>query len=333
MESKVSKVGVLVIWELAVGLAGGRGWLNFIPDWTLAVLLVAPVFIFVCYVLKRFVRSKPVISFIVFVIIGAVSGAIAWAIAYKADHRSGETPSAESSPKTDITPSAAPTIKGGIRIGGYSQLVIQQNIFPDTMHMESADHAKGKMSGNIFYQTGPTPTNPQVPDFVGKIWLVSMNYAETSEKPVIIFALFEMKNRGSPSVVDEFHAALKVGNKSYDIQRSQRLPQDFTILREDNTKIKMNESDMLYSKLAGGNPIVQGGRLAGWLMFVAKGAPIDPQKFEFTIFFSDVNGKEYSVTTSTDELSKTFVPFIPGVNNPFAATQPSPTSGKADPQH
>jgi hypothetical protein len=233
--------------------------------------------------------------------------------------------------------SAAPTVMAGlpfVHIGGHAEIVMQHNILPDAAHIEATDHAKGNLSDNFFYQTRPLQANPQAPDFIGKIWIVSMNYTEnTAENALIIFALLEMKNRGSPSVVDEFHGTLKIADKTWEIQRSQRLPSNLTILREDNSEIKMDETDMLYSKLATGDPVVQGARLAGWLLFEVKGGPIDPPKFEFTIYFSDVNGKEYSVVTTTDELSKTSVPFIPGVNNPFFPKQPSPTPDKGASPH
>lgn len=221
----------------------------------------------------------------------------------------------------------------GFSLGGHSEVTFEHNIFPDTTHIEATDNAKGSVSGNLFYQTQPAPANPQTPYFVAKIWMMEMSYAETEEKPLVIFALLEIKNRGSPSVVDKFHGTLEVDDKTWEIQRSQRLPRDFTILRDDNSEIKMDEADMLYSRLSGGNPIVQGGRLAGWLMFVVKGGPIDPKKFKFTIYFSDVTGKEYPITTSNDELSTSSVPFVPGVNNPFLPKQPSPNPGKEEPPH
>jgi hypothetical protein len=213
-------------------------------------------------------RKHPFTSTLIIAVAGGIVLAAIWLfwIVGFPSSKSYSASRALATAATSSLPPPAPHSPGpGLRIADHAEVAIERSIFPDTTQIEATDHSKARLSDDFFYQTRSPSLRPQVPNFIGKIWIVETSTIETEEKPqsLSIFALLEIKNSGSPSVVDEFHATLKVGKDAWEIQRSARLEPNLTILRQDDTQIKLDESDMMYSRLASGNPIVEGGRLAG----------------------------------------------------------------------
>jgi hypothetical protein len=72
------------------------------------------------------------------------------------------------------------------------------------------------------------------------------------------------------------------------------------------------------------------GKATGFLAFVVAGMGMTqaPSDCEFTIYFKDIEGKEYHVreVTKRDSVGPTFAP---GVKNPWFPTQNSPTPSEA----
>ena len=82
-------------WGFGVSLALQKGWLDSFPDWGISALFIVPVLICIYLAVthgkvRQLVRGCPVMSFVVFVIMGSGIGALSWYAIYKLPLQHGE---------------------------------------------------------------------------------------------------------------------------------------------------------------------------------------------------------------------------------------------------
>jgi len=154
-----------------------------------------------------------------------------------------------------------------------------------------------------------------------------------------IAVLLEIQNAGEPTTPSGFEAILKIGKQTIKL-KPEFLPEDkeFEFHKKGTAKIK--RSEMLYEKLS--SPIPQGGRLVGFLWYVAKGVKMSQlsDHLDITIIFRDTDENEYRAAPKWPASNEEIGPqYVPGVENPFIpfsdhrqtttdTTQPSPTPNK-----
>jgi hypothetical protein len=144
-------------------------------------------------------------------------------------------------------------------------------------------------------------------------YIVSVGIGNTS-RGAGITVLLQLTNIGPPTIVDGFIAI--VGSHQFP---TLHLPPNSTFSDEAGNVAKIDPADMLYEKLV--TPIPEGGRVSGFLFFIAKGIASSDlthsKRPDITVRFRDASLKEYSTASVGPGQAEPL--YEPGVRDPFIA--------------
>jgi hypothetical protein len=132
-----------------------------------------------------------------------------------------------------------------------------------------------------------------------------------------IAVALQITNIGNPTIVDGWGLTFELDNTQVGFPARHG---DFNIPDDSGGVIALKADDMLYEKV-GTQPIANGGRVSGFLVFVTKNisyARLLSERPTITVLFRDAHGRE--CTVEQRDAGWTTQPFHePGLVDPFAA--------------
>lgn len=146
----------------------------------------------------------------------------------------------------------------------------------------------------------------------GRILLLALG---ESEKGTLITIKLQLTNTGSPTIADAWCITFLVDESLQGFPAIHFPPGKLTFPDGRGGTFSIRPSEMIYEKLT--VPVPEGGRVTGFLCFLAKDISFSRLSAEplpkFTVHFRDVDGVEYQVTTG--EVGTPM--YEAGVDDPF----------------
>jgi hypothetical protein len=111
--------GAIALWGFALNVALAKGWVDWIPNWIVALSLGVPIAVWAYFGLthdrlrKYLARTNRAMAFFIFILVGIMVGGTAGGVIYKLLTRSVKSPLIE-------TPSITPTSAMGDPVPGYA---------------------------------------------------------------------------------------------------------------------------------------------------------------------------------------------------------------------
>lgn len=154
------------------------------------------------------------------------------------------------------------------------------------------------------------------PRLLGRI--ISEGLAETS-KGAGITVLLQITNTGPPTIADGWGVVVKVGESIHQFRATHFPEGTISFPDGDGGSVELKASELIYEKLL--TPIPQGGRVSGFLFFLAREIPFetlkDSTQTEITVLFRDAEGREYQARSQGR--GQVAPLYEPGVADPFIA--------------
>jgi hypothetical protein len=147
-----------------------------------------------------------------------------------------------------------------------------------------------------------------------------------------VFVLFTVKSLGAPSIAEGWRMEIRGHELSLDLSPSL-IPDPFTLSDSSTGRVvmKFHGKEALYEKAI--KSIQRGDLVRGWLRFVlpdAANKPIHVPSTTWTMYFSDIVGREYKATyVMSGESGEQ--QYLPGAELPFVLHESGSSVGAAHP--